>query len=48
MIKKELGSIIGGSLTDGLTMRVNPDIPIETLKTGKFVSIIGKDFTFFL
>ncbi|NBP02792.1 MAG: DUF87 domain-containing protein [Proteobacteria bacterium] len=47
MIKKELGSIIGGSLTDGLTMRVNPDIPIETLKTGKFVSIIGKDFTFF-
>ena len=28
-------------------MRVTPETPIETIKTGKFVSIIGKDHTFF-
>lgn len=46
-MKKKLGSVIGGSLVEGLTMRINPDIPLETIKTGKFVSIVGKDHTFF-
>lgn len=46
-MKKKLGSIIGGSLVEGLTMRINPDTPLETIKTGKFVSIVGKNYTFF-
>lgn len=46
-MKKELGTIVGGSLAEGLTMRVDPATPIETIKTGKFVSIVGKDHTFF-
>jgi hypothetical protein len=46
-MKKQLGTITGGSLTEGLTMRVNSEVDLESLKTGKFVSIIGKDHAFF-
>jgi hypothetical protein len=46
-MKKILGTIISGSLTDGLTMRLNPDTNLEEIKTGKFVSIIGKQHKFF-
>lgn len=46
-MKKELGTIVSGSLAEGLTMRINPNTPLETIKTGKFVSIVGKDHTFF-
>lgn len=46
-MKKQLGSIIAGSLSEGLTMRVASGTPLEELKTGKFVSIIGKHHTFF-
>lgn len=46
-MKKKLGSIVGGSLVEGLTMRITPDTSLESIKTGKFVSIIGKDYTFF-
>lgn len=46
-MKKVLGSIVGGSLVEGLTMRITANTPLETIKTGKFVSIVGKDYTFF-
>ena len=42
-----LGTITGGSLTEGLTMKINPEASLETIKTGKFVSITGKRYTFF-
>lgn len=42
-----LGHILSGSLTDGLTMRINQNAQFETLKTGKFVSIVGQNYTFF-
>jgi len=46
-MKKNLGHIISGSLTEGLVIRISPDIPLEDIKTGKFVSIAGKNHTFF-
>ncbi|MFZ5954746.1 MAG: ATP-binding protein [Candidatus Dependentiae bacterium] len=45
--RKILGTIISGSLTEGFVMRVNSQAHIEEIKTGKFVSIVGKSHTFF-
>jgi uncharacterized protein len=44
--RAELGYIISGSLAEGLTMRVLPNVPLATLKTGKFVSVTA-DFGIF-
>lgn len=44
---KKIGTIVGGSLSEGLSMRVDSETPFESIKTGKFVSIIGKNYTFF-
>jgi len=46
-LKKVLGHIISGSLTEGLIIRISPETPLEDIKTGKFVSISGKNHTFF-
>ena len=46
-MKKILGHIISGSLTEGLVIRISPETPLEEIKTGKFVSIVGKHHTFF-
>jgi len=46
-MKVLIGTIIGGSLTEGLLMRVASGTTLETIKTGKFVSIIGTHHTFF-
>ncbi len=45
--RRLLGSIISGSLTEGFLMRINPDTNLEEIKTGKFVSIVGSQYTFF-
>ncbi len=42
-----LGHIVAGSLIEGLTMRISPKAEIESLKTGKFVSIQGEQQRFF-
>lgn len=46
-MKLPVGTIISGSLTEGLVMRIAPHTPLETIKTGKFLSIKGTHFTFF-
>ena len=46
-MKKPIGTITEGSLVEGLTMKVAPDTALDTLKTGKFVSIICPENTFF-
>ncbi len=46
-MKKILGSIISGSLVDGFVMRIQPEVDLENIKTGKFVSIVGKQHVFF-
>ncbi len=47
MITKKLGIILAGSLTEGLVMRLAPGCLLEEIKTGKFVSIVGKQYRFF-
>lgn len=46
-MKNLLGTIVSGSLTEGFVMRIAPSTHLETIKTGKFVSIQGIDHTFF-
>jgi hypothetical protein len=46
-MKKALGHIISGSLTEGLTMRIAPEADLEAIKTGKFLSIVGSQHRFF-
>ncbi len=43
----ELGTIVSGSLSDGFLMRINPIYGIENIKSGRLVSIKGKELTFF-
>jgi uncharacterized protein len=47
MKNKKLGHIVSGSLVEGLTMRLEPSCPLEDIKTGKFVSVHGNNYTFF-
>jgi len=42
-----LGYVVGGSLQEGLTIRLETHINPETIKTGKFVSIVGNTYRFF-
>src|ERR1700733_346997 len=46
-MKKKIGSIISGSLEQGLVMRVDAKTNPETIKTGKFVSVIGTEHKYF-
>lgn len=45
--RKKLGHILAGSLVEGLSMRLNSECALESVKTGKFVSIQGKEYKFF-
>jgi uncharacterized protein len=47
MARKKLGHILSGSLSEGLAMRLEPSCGLEDVKTGKFVSIVGEQYTFF-
>lgn len=42
-----LGTIISGSLTEGFMMRLHHETALESIKTGKFVSIVSAQYTFF-
>ena len=46
-MKHLLGSIVSGSLVEGLVMRISPQANIEDIKTGKFVSVHGGKHKFF-
>jgi DNA helicase HerA-like ATPase len=46
-MKKLLGTIGSGSLTEGFIMRINPSADLEDIKTGKFVCIVGNAYKFF-
>jgi len=47
MNKKKLGHILEGSLVEGLVMRLDSTSSLEDVKTGKFVSVVGEQYTFF-
>jgi uncharacterized protein len=42
-----LGLLVAGSLTEGLTARLDAEVPIETVRLGKFVKIAGERFEYF-
>jgi hypothetical protein len=46
-MKKQLGSIVSGSLTEGFVMRISAQKTLEDIKTGKFVCIAGTQYRFF-
>jgi hypothetical protein len=46
-MKKKLGHILAGSLSQGLVMRLDHGYSLEDVKTGKFVSIVGVQYKFF-
>jgi len=44
---KPLGSVIQGSLTKGLEVRLHPDVSVEEMRVGKFLVVRGKRSHFF-
>lgn len=46
-MKKLIGHIVSGSLTDGFVMKIHPDAHLEDIKTGKFVCVTGNQHKFF-
>jgi uncharacterized protein len=42
-----LGSVVGGSLSDGLEVRLNPQVSVEDLRVGQFMVIQGLKARFF-
>lgn len=44
---RQVGTVIAGSLVDGLVMRLAPGTELEAIKTGKFVTVLGKRYKFF-
>jgi hypothetical protein len=50
--ERQLGIILSGSLSNGFLMRIDPQVPLHTIKAGRFVSIrsgdgLGQGGTFF-
>jgi len=45
--EKALGSVIQGSLSQGLEVRLNPDISVEDMRVGKFLVVQGVRSRFF-
>ena len=46
-MKRKLGHILAGSLTEGLSMQLESGCSLEDVKTGKFVCIKGEQYDFF-
>ena len=46
-MNKPLGSVIEGSLTGGLEVRLHPDISVEEMRVGKFLVVRGRQYDFF-
>lgn len=47
LIEKPLGSVIQGSLTQGLEIRLHADISVEEMRVGKFLVVRGRKARFF-
>ncbi|MFP4133977.1 MAG: helicase HerA domain-containing protein [Halothece sp.] len=42
-----LGSVVGGSLTEGLEIRLHPDVSVEEMRVGRFLVVKGTRSRFF-
>ncbi len=47
MIEQPLGSVIEGSLSQGLEVRLHPDVSVEQMRVGKFLVVQGMRSRFF-
>lgn len=47
MLEKPLGSVIQGSLSQGLEVRLHPDVLVEDMRVGKFLVVHGVRSRFF-
>lgn len=47
LMKKIIGHILSGSLSEGFTIRISPNAHLEDIKTGKFVCVAGSNYKFF-
>jgi uncharacterized protein len=46
-LEKPLGSVIQGSLSEGLEIRLHPDVSVEDMRVGKFLVVRGMRSRFF-
>ncbi|MGB7275499.1 MAG: HAS-barrel domain-containing protein, partial [Geitlerinemataceae cyanobacterium] len=44
---RPLGSVIQGSLSEGLEVRLHPDVSVEEMRVGKFLVVQGVRSRFF-
>ncbi|MBV9174887.1 MAG: ATP-binding protein [Chloroflexi bacterium] len=42
-----LGLLVAGSVAEGLSARLDPEVPIEDVRLGKFVKIVGHKYEYF-
>jgi DNA helicase HerA-like ATPase len=42
-----LGLLVAGSVAEGLSARLDPHVPIEDVRLGKFVKIVGQKYEYF-
>ena len=47
MSDSPLGSVIQGSLSEGLEVRLHPDVSVEDMRVGKFLVVQGVRSRFF-
>ena len=45
--RARLGLLVAGSVAEGLSARLDPTVPIEDVRLGKFVKIVGQKYEYF-
>ncbi|MDQ6671309.1 MAG: ATP-binding protein [Chloroflexota bacterium] len=45
--RARLGLLVAGSVAEGLSARLDPSVPIEDVRLGKFVKIVGQKYEYF-
>src|SRR5438105_5233104 len=46
-MNSRLGLLVAGSVAEGLQARLDPSVPIEDVRLGKFVKIVGQKYEYF-
>jgi DNA helicase HerA-like ATPase len=46
-LRARLGLLVAGSVAEGLSARLDPTVPIEDVRLGKFVKIVGQKYEYF-
>jgi uncharacterized protein len=46
-MNSRLGLLVAGSVAEGLSARLDPHVPIEDVRLGKFVKIVGQKYEYF-